>query len=919
MIPLPRLLATAIAVCAFAAPLAAQTKFPPPPEKYDVEFRYRIKADRNERIRQFLEMTRFLRKLGFVESETEDSDLAMVDPSAERMSGTIPAAGASNLLREPRIQTVLLRPAGYKWPMDEKERVKVRLLLTGGFPGERQQLFANQVKQVLAGVGGFREAVGYDHQGYTVLRGTMPWAKVPMLLKDLRGQPSGWFLPLTHEDELPEPFKTLLPIRQVEVLSEEGAPAPVQGQAELPPVPADQPQLGKLTADVRRVILDAAEKDKPLRVEVMLTYAPDESDNVWREQIRVVNPTTTIEGRLGNVVTLTVATAEQAGQIARLNFVQSVRLPRTATLPAPAANKEEPKKDEKEKVRHDRLMQVRADEAFDPLKDLRLDRLHAHGRRGAGLRIAVIDTDFTGFEKYVGKGLPRTTHYADLTAERSTEIVPEPAATPAGGVGPGTWCALAVMRTAPDADLALVRVSADAPYQIITAYRHMLGDLRQPESFRARREEIEIETGNVRADRERANAQYRKAFDDFEDSDEAQARRRAARAGIAEVEKKEAAVSARANRLVKLEADIIRLKGATVILNTLGWNSGQPFDGTSDLSRFLDASMKVARPRVVLRDTSRQPRPALWFQPAGDTRGQAWVGQFQDADNNGIMEWGAERRTGRWTPELNFLAFRPEEGKDDFDLPANARVRISVQWREPHDPEVAETEYRQPIAPLNLRLLRQRDPGAEKLATDEMEVIARSEGYPERLHSERAFGCYEQSIDVTLPAAGRYALRVEGRQPLGIRPGGALGIREQEVLWELKPRVFVEVLDAPTRAKGRIVFDDYITENGGVSVPADARSVVAVGAVDPMKRLRPSCATGAGPSSEGFVKPDVVTFDQLPGLEDAPKGTAMAAAVATGTGASLLSAGATPANFLFYLKYPPGSLFAVPESWLRSK
>src|ERR1700736_751540 len=76
----------------------AQVVLPKPPEAYDVQFRYRIKADRNERIRQFLEMEKHLVKLGFKQKETEDADLAMFDPSAERMIGTIPSAGARALL-----------------------------------------------------------------------------------------------------------------------------------------------------------------------------------------------------------------------------------------------------------------------------------------------------------------------------------------------------------------------------------------------------------------------------------------------------------------------------------------------------------------------------------------------------------------------------------------------------------------------------------------------------------------------------------------------------------------------------------------------------------------------------------------------------------------------------------------------------
>jgi hypothetical protein len=244
-------------------------------------------------------------------------------------------------------------------------------------------------------------------------------------------------------------------------------------------------------------------------------------------------------------------------------------------------------------------------------------------------------------------------------------------------------------------------------------------------------------------------------------------------------------------------------------------------------------------------------------------------------------------------------------------------VRVSVQWREPHDSQVAESEYRQPIAPLDLMLLRQRDPTAEKLASDDLEIMARSEGNAERLLAEPDFGIYEQSIELTLPAGGHYALRLDGKQPVGIRPGGALGIKEQEIHWELRPRVFVEVLDGATRAKGRIVFGDYSSEAGGVAVPADARTVVAVGALDASKRPEPFSAIGAGPSTELGVKPDVLTFDRIPSISGPAKGSPLAAAFATGIGASLISAGAERGNFLHWLRIPPGGPFEVPEGWIR--
>lgn len=901
----------------FAA--SAQVKLPKPPEKYNVEFRYRIKADRNERIRQFELMKSYLGSLGFVETETDDSDLAPFDPSAERMVGVMPwSKDLRTMILQPSIHTVLLMPSDWKPPADEKERVKVLLELSSGYPTERQRQYGEQIKQVL-GKFGFEEAIAYDHRGYSILRGSMPWLYVRTLLKDLRTQPSGWFLPITHEDDMPELFKSMLPIRIIEVQPEKDPPAPVVGQAALPVAPPDQTFLNKITGELRRHI--AEKKDDPVRVEILLVYTPSEADDAWKDNIRNVSGAA-IEGRTGNVITAMLPSGDRVLRVAALGGVATVRLPRVASIPVPEALKEEPKKEEpKEKVLERTILQTRGVLPLDVLKETKLDRLHAGGKRGAGIRIAIFDTDFTGYEKYVGRELPKTTRYVDLTAERNSEIIPEPIA-PHAGIGHGTHCALAVRMAAPEADIVLVRVANDAPYQILTAYRYMLGDLQQPLSFVVRREEIDLDAATIRTERLNANAQYRKAFDNFDDDEESRQAKRLAKTAIAEIERKEKLLTARIGRLLKLEQDLVALKGATVILNTLGWNQGQPLDGNSAMSRFIDSTMAVARLPVV-KNGIRQPRPPVWFQPAADTRGQAFIAPLRDIDGNGLMEFNAPGellRPERWTHEMNFLSFRPYGAADTADLPEKARVRITIQWREPHDSRVSEEEYREPIVSLGLALLRQRDPTGENLPSDEMELMARSEGLPERLHIDPNFGIYEQSIELSLPASGRFALMVPGHKPLGIRPGGALGVNEQFAHWELRPRIFIQVLDDATRAKGRIVFGDYQSFLGGVAVPADGRNVIAVGAMHSSRKPQPYSAIGAGMAADLFVKPDVMTYDELPKLGDGSgpaKGSTLSAALATGMGASLLSAGVPSANFLEKLRIQPGHIFEVPEMWLR--
>ena len=83
-------------------------------------------------------------------------------------------------------------------------------------------------------------------------------------------------------------------------------------------------------------------------------------------------------------------------------------------------------------------------------------------------------------------------------------------------------------------------------------------------------------------------------------------------------------------------------------------------------------------------------------------------------------------------------------------------MRSSVQWREPHDPTMPESDYRVPVAPLRLQLVKQRDPSGEKYGSDEIDLIAESEGLPARLQIEPAYGIYEHSleVDAARPTAG---------------------------------------------------------------------------------------------------------------------------------------------------------------------
>ena len=242
--------------------------------------------------------------------------------------------------------------------------------------------------------------------------------------------------------DLPILLRTDSPLRVTEV--QPGLPVPKAWKTPAPPAP----ELGKLTPEVRDLVA-AAGKDTARSLDVILWLSPDEGERTWRRDLLQAVPDLVVQGRLGPVVTVWTAPS-QAPALAALPTVSTVRLPRSG----------QPRT-------------IGALEKLDAAAALRatgLDRLHKAKFKGKGVRVAIIDGDFGGWQALVGKTLPRGTRLIDLTAERNANLNPDPA--PAGdAVGHGTAMALAAALAAPEADLVLIRIDPAAPYQLLTLAR----------------------------------------------------------------------------------------------------------------------------------------------------------------------------------------------------------------------------------------------------------------------------------------------------------------------------------------------------------------------------------------------------------------------------------------------------------------
>jgi hypothetical protein len=909
------LVASLLLSACFATALGAQPASPPPPAQFKAVIRYDIPSARDQHVVQYDALVAHLEKLDF----EFDPPLAQrpktdrEDRSKTRMVGTIASNKALALLGNANVASVLLVPAEWKLPEALDAPVSVRLELAGGLAPDRQREMSEQAKLLLSTLG-FREAPAADSRGYTGrfftrLTGTIPFGKLDTLLKDLRTQPGGWLAPLIPLAELPSPLRTTSPIRVIEVLPDNEA------VKELAEVPARSPEyLDKISADLWELVKEKEVEPTVVRVQIIIAGTLPADENRWRETLLQAAPNFFVEGYLGNGVAGLVP-LDQVKAIAALPAVSVVRLPRPL------------------RVDIDPALKTPGDNA----RALNLTGVagwHARGVTGKGARIAILDSDFRGWEKLVkDKKLPAKTRLVDLTLERNPDLNPAPDEGDPAQIGHGTLCAQAAALAAPDAEFILIRLDLLDPYQLYDIQRYLKSDFVSP-SVERRRGEVASAGAILKVRRELLLKERTRVNLDFTDETDLEERRgflgplfpwlyseREWHRQRWEIHQaKEAKQQLLEIRLDRWIDDLIHLKDVHVVVNTQGWNSGIPLGASSSLSRWFDEASSC--------------RP-IWFQAAGNTRGQNWLGSFRTFAGDTPLEFAdadAPLKKGRWTRTLNFLSWQPWQGKPQDDLPEKTKVRLTVQWQEPHDPDYflrpgEEDWYRKPLATLKMSLLRQRDPLAKVLSADAFDLVARSSGLPQRLDHQPSGSVYEVVLETTLDQAGRYALRIDrqadtewtlethpgrktplfkqlqGLNPVGNRPLGAPSIPAAEKSWDLRPRVFVEVVDDANRRQGRAVFQDFATEAGAIGAPADSRGVISVGAANLQGVAQPYSATGTPAQMEIFPRPTVLAPDELALSADGAFGTSVAAPHAAGAAALLLSAG-----------YPAGQVY----DWLRA-
>lgn len=887
-----------LVLAALLLPLAAprgdaQIKEPPRAEKVDVQIRYRIRADRDERVRQYRDLEKHLAKLEFVDADRdkEDRDLDVLDPAHERFNGTMPGAKVLAVLDDPRVLNVLFAPSGFQYPDAPDKPVAVRLGLRTGLQGNVQQQLHTQLVAHLRKLG-FVEALGYDTRGYTIVRGAIPYKSLDLLVKDVRNEPGGWFLAATPPAELPSPLRDRNPLRWAEVLPVTEFPPPF---APAPVLPA---QL-KYSADLRAALGDPALKDAPIRAEVVFQNRLTDLETL-RALVQGRYAGASLDGIIGNVASVRFPRASMLEQVAAEPSVLGVRLPRQAaeTIAAAPAG--------------------RGASLAEAVKAAGLDQLHQLGYTGGpavfppptpgavavpvpGAKVILIGSDFSGAENYFKTEL-KNARVVDLTTELTPDLLPAKA-DPAR-VGTGTVAARILAAVAPDAELILVRIDPGCYFHLYTVLRLARGELRYTDALQVRVAELASQSLTLDRDKKLAIENYRAAFADLSDNEVAVALRAKAKKDLDAVFAREQALGVLVTRFNAFQRELSSLAGAQVIVNTLVWESGYPLDGLNDFAGTLDA---LAAPRTTRTTKATAPRAQnpVWVQAASNGGAAVWGGPFVDANRDGLMEFvpfGAKLPADNWSPQLNFLGTRSATGDVAPEIAKDARLRFVVQWREPADPNFPGSEV--PAYPLTFRLLRQLDPTGQTRSSDEMQEVARSVSVPNVIFRTTTYLVFEQILEYKVADAGRYALALESAQ-LGEPLLPALR-RDLEIL----PRIVVETVGVAA-GEPRAVFRSFTSLTAGVGTPGDALGAVTIGTG------LPGAQVGAGTGVALRLKPNVLAPEVLAFGPQAYAGEGVATAFAGGAAALLVQARASGPNVFRSAGIEDGKKLELHPAWLK--
>lgn len=723
---------------------------------YQVRLRYKIDADLQQRYASYKDMLGRLNSVGFQAAPGRPRE----ELYGDSLAGTLPASGISTLRLERFLRTAILIPTGYQLPNDAEKTVLVRLELAVTGPDRQLELF-DKAREQLKPLG-LIENEGYDHQNFTRILGRLPVPALDMLLKE------------SIETTLPTSFKTVsaapgkAPLVRLAIVIAEASP-PQPDVARPSPAPAGKEFLDKISPDLKTLLAKLPEADLKKLIQVELVLRDMSLSESFRLQLLRSETLYLTEGSFGPIVS-GLAAPERLALLAQQPEISTVRLPQTVRLPArsnDAAFEFIPLG--RELLPHARVTPV----SYQPAKPK---------------KAVIIGDDFHGFQKLLGEGLPRNTSFLDVTSELNLDFMPNPTAE-GNEIGHSARQAVAFLRKYPHEHVTLVRVDSSTPYQTLQVGEAILGRPWLTPALLARKSEFE--DAGVRIESEKLDLRVARRIlqRDYTLDDATKAKREEYRKKQEALDAKEKLHLAKGRRFDQFIDDLKQLEGAVTTALTLQWVDGYAdMPGSNPHVRFLTND--------VLRGSS-------WYQSVSLRPGQVWTGLFRDSNHDQAMEFTNKAQQTR--PDLALLSWNDNQSGKQSMLPAGAVVQVTLNWFEVHA-RSDEDQHRKPMAPLNINVLKQRDPSGKTLPVDAFEVVARSPVLADRVEHGSRGSHYQSILRFTVPAdGGRYALQLTGSLP--IHTGDA----SKPERGEIHPKISLEVVDPVKRAAGRVVFESFAT------------------------------------------------------------------------------------------------------------
>lgn len=710
--------------------------------EYNVKLRYRIDAPRVQRYPLYKKFVARLAAAGFKKNPGLEGE----ELFGEEMTGTIPSGGIPALLRDPYLRTAILTPTMFERSGEGNAPVLVRLYLSSILGPGRQAQVADLARQMLKPLE-FQEAPGHDHEHHRRLLGHMPMSQLDQLLK-----PSQEFDVPPLPGVAPHGERAAL-VKLALVIPEPNAPTLEKEAA--PERPAGLRPADKIAPDLKLALAGLSEEAQatPMRLELALRGRDAAVPGGFR-----------VDGRLGNLVFGEAPPAAVAALVDAAD-VSTVRLPQVARSFGPAG-----------------FDIIPLEKPLGTLTGLGDDL-----RRRTSGKAVVIASDFTGYEALVGTELPQATRLLDFTGETN----PQMQTRAEDMAGQGVALAKALLKKTGAKELLLVRIDPTLPYQVEQVARATHGMGWRTPALQRREHDIEVAYDRLNAERFNLRVARRIAQNTFGNDEDAKVVRDNFRKLQAEFDAAEKAAGELKARYLTFLNDVAAIKNAASVLVGLSWPDGQ-----ADLP---------GQPLVLRGLSPELLRHVTWYQAVPRREGQTWSGLFRDGDGDGRLEYRLDGERA----DLNFLAWRTADGKLEANLPAGAVIQLNLQWREVHSADLkdgVEDLYRQPLAPLKVVVLKQRDPAGKQLPKDLFDLVVRSTALPDRVENDGRSAVYQTITRFTVPeGGGRFAVMIEGQAPQSTLPPGTPALRNER--GELIPKLVADVVDPIHRPQGSVILE----------------------------------------------------------------------------------------------------------------